>query len=224
MSYEVKILATEMLNHNVKRFRVEKPAGFEFEPGQATELALPKAGDLADEKRPFTFTSLPADPDLELTIKIYPDHEGVTDRLQSYDVGDVFEIGDAWGAITHQGPGIFLAGGAGVTPFIAILRSLHDSDELDGCELWFSNQTPRDAFLEAEFREMLGDRLRLLYTAEADAKGEIQRIDRNLLKSEIVNFEQNFYICGPDKMVEELSEALESLGVDGRRIVTEDFG
>ncbi|WDR00201.1 hypothetical protein PSC71_05305 [Devosia sp. J2-20] len=39
-------------------------------------------------------------------------------------------MGDAWGTIQYQEPGTFIAGGAGVTPFIAILRDLQAKDTL----------------------------------------------------------------------------------------------
>jgi ferredoxin-NADP reductase len=39
-SYTVKILETEFVTHDVKRFRVEKPDGCEFKPGQATEVTI----------------------------------------------------------------------------------------------------------------------------------------------------------------------------------------
>lgn len=223
MNYSVNILETEMLNHNVKRFRTKKPAGFEFEPGQATDLVLSKEKDLAKEKRPFTFTSLPEDSWLEFTIKMYPDHEGVTDRLLQYEAGDVFQISDAWGAINYRGPGVFLAGGAGITPFLSILRAHQETGELDECELWFSNKTAEDVFLEDELRSMLGDRLSLIFTdheADPDATGPI---DHDYLENNISNYKQYFYICGPDQMVEDLSAELESLGVSHSRIVTEDF-
>ena len=69
----VKILSVEFITHDVKRFTVEKPKNYSFTPGQATEVSLNKPG-LKDEKRPFTFTGLNDDPNLEFTIKIYSDH------------------------------------------------------------------------------------------------------------------------------------------------------
>ena len=53
----VKILAADFVTHNVKRFRVEKPAEYYFTPGQATDLAINSIG-LETELRPFTFTCL----------------------------------------------------------------------------------------------------------------------------------------------------------------------
>ena len=78
--HTVKILKAEYITHDVKRFAVEKPAGFTFVPGQATELSI-KRPELEGEKRPFTFTSLNEWDYLEFVIKIYRDHKGVTNAL-----------------------------------------------------------------------------------------------------------------------------------------------
>ena len=53
--YPVKILEASYINYNVKRFVVEKPEGFTFVPGQATEVALDLPG-WKDKLRPFTPT------------------------------------------------------------------------------------------------------------------------------------------------------------------------
>ena len=88
--------------HNVKTFRVTKPDGFLFVPGQATDLSLKKEG-WEDNKHPFTFTSLPNDAHLEFTIKMYDNPNGLTHQLKSVQRGDEFEISDAWGAIEYKG-------------------------------------------------------------------------------------------------------------------------
>jgi ferredoxin-NADP reductase len=67
----VKVLRTELVTHNVKRFVVEKPDGYTFVPGQATDIAINKPG-LENELRPFTFTCLPSADYLEFMIKMYP--------------------------------------------------------------------------------------------------------------------------------------------------------
>src|SRR4051812_29826259 len=133
----VKILDIKKVTHNVKQFRLHKPEGYEFVPGQATEVSINKPG-WKDERRPFTFTSLNDDAFLEFTIKIYNDHKGVTNELDSLKVGDEMIVHDVWGAISYQGPGCFIAGGAGITPFIAILRQLKKKDLVEGNILFFS--------------------------------------------------------------------------------------
>ena len=215
-----------MLNHNVKRFRTDKPDGFTFEPGQATELSLPREKDLADDKHPFTFTSLPEDSWLEFTIKIYPEHEGLTDRLRKYGKGDVFEIGDAWGAITYKGPGLFLAGGAGVTPFLAILRKLDEQGELDGNALWFSNKKSEDVFLADELRARLGDNPKNRHDrkptwTEKNDKGRWRSYDyEELIKRDKINLdifwlkdealEESANLPPPEAIAAEIVEDLEA--------------
>jgi ferredoxin-NADP reductase len=44
--------------------------------------------------------------------------------------GDQLIIRDVWGAITYKGKGVFIAGGAGITPFISIFRDLSARNEL----------------------------------------------------------------------------------------------
>ena len=220
MAQTVKILATEMLNHNVKRFTTERPQGLNYTPGQAVLVEIP---EMKEEKRPFTFTGLLTAPELEFTIKLYHDHHGVTDHLTDYKPGDTLKFGNPWGAIKYQGTGTFMAGGAGITPFLAILRNLHKGGRLDGNALWFSNKTVKDIFLEKELREMLGDRLRLLITREPSTCHENARIDKKYLKAQARNFDQHFYLCGPEKMVKELSTALRELGATTEKVVTEDL-
>src|ERR1700722_19582884 len=116
MEYIVRIIGIREVTHDVKSFRFEKPAGYQFIPGQATDVSINKPA-WKEEKRPFTFTCLNEDPYLEFTIKRYSDHHGVTDQLHQLGPGDELIIRDVWGAIAYNVPGYFFAGGAGITPF-----------------------------------------------------------------------------------------------------------
>lgn len=120
----VKILSIESVTHNVRQYNIEKPNGYHFIPGQATEVAI-NLPEWKNERRPFTFTSLNDWDHLQFTIKSYSDHNGVTNQLGQLKAGDELILHDVWGAIQYKGEGTFIAGGAGVTPFIAIFRQLH---------------------------------------------------------------------------------------------------
>lgn len=213
MPTRVKILKTEMVTHNVRHYRVEKPKGYNFGPGQATEVSIDKPG-WENEKRPFTFTSLQGEDTLEFTIKSYRDHPGVTNALWGCEGGDHLLLRDVWGTIQYQGRGTFIAGGAGVTPFIAILRNLNAKGGLAGNRLIVSNQTEKDIILRDEFEAM--DGLDTLWTVTNDARSKLlqERIDTDFLKAHIDDFSQHFYLCGPDAMVADLRQSLEQLGAD----------
>lgn len=213
MPTRVKILKTEMVTHNVRHYRVEKPKGYSFGPGQATEVSIDKPG-WENEKRPFTFTSLAGEDTLEFTIKSYRDHPGVTNALWGCEAGDHLLLRDVWGTIQYQGRGTFIAGGAGVTPFIAILRNLNAKGGLAGNRLIVSNQTEKDIILRDEFEAM--DGLETLWTVTNDPKSKLlqERIDSDFLRQQVKDFSGRFYLCGPDAMVKDLRSALEKLGAD----------
>jgi ferredoxin-NADP reductase len=220
MPHVVPIKQVEPVTHDVRRFTVQKPEGYRFEPGLATLVSIDRP-QWEKEKRPFTFTSLNDWPDLELTTKIYPDHHGVTEQLGALEVGDRLLIEDPWGTIQYKGPGTFIAGGAGVTPFIAILRALARDGRLAGNTLLFSNKTARDIILRDEFEAMDGLRCVFTVTDEHDPTLENRLIDRAFLEDKVTDFDQHFYVCGPDPMVAALKEHLAALGAKADAVVFE---
>jgi len=205
---------------NVKSFRLEKPKGYDFVPGQATELSINKEG-WKEEKRPFTFTALEEQPYLEFTIKRYPDHHGVTDQIHQLKVGDEVILRDVWGTIQYKGTGYFIAGGAGITPFIAILRRLHKDNKLTGNTLFFSNNEQVDIIYESEFRDMLGDNAVFILTKENKPGYLKDYINKDFLQKHVDDFKKNFYICGPDAMVKDIIDTLNELGAPTDTVVFE---
>ncbi|MCD7058691.1 FAD-binding oxidoreductase [Pelagibacterium xiamenense] len=220
MTYKITINSVEPVTHNVRRFRLEKPEGFHFEPGQATDVAIDKDG-WRENKHPFTFTSLNDWSELEFTTKIYPERNGVTDQLGKLQPGDHLLIEEPWGTIQYKGAGTFIAGGAGVTPFIAILRQLEKDGTLEGNTLLFSNRTEDDIILKNEFELMGG--LRTIHTlTDEDKPGyEHGRIDRAMIEKHVRDFSQHFYVCGPDAMVDDIKAILADLGAKTESVVFE---
>jgi ferredoxin-NADP reductase len=219
-NYIVSLREIIKRTHNVNSYRVDKPRGFEFEPGQATDLSLRIPGWEA-EKRPFTFTSLPQESYLEFTIKSYDDHDGVTHHLHSLKPGDQFEISDAWGAIHYDGEGVFIAGGAGVTPFIAILRNLFHKGKIGNNRLFFSNRTESDIILRSEFEQMLGRNFINVITEDRKSQLYKGRIDKSFLQKNAGPFSQHFYVCGPDPFNEAILQSLKELGANAESLVFE---
>jgi ferredoxin-NADP reductase len=220
MDHTVKIISATNLTHNVKRFVVEKPEGFQFTPGHATDMSINKKG-WEDNNHPFTFTCLNDEPYLEFTIKIYTNPQGVTYHLNQLVAGDQLIISDPWGAIEYKGPGYFIAGGAGITPFIAILRQLYKDGKIGDNVLFFSNKTDQDIILKDELEVMLANNAHFTITSQKDSKYDKRRIDADFLKTEVKDFKKHFYVCGPDEMVNEISETLGKLGAKTDSVVFE---
>ena len=220
MEYQVKILQINQITHDVKEFITEKPEGYSYIPGQATVVSINKPG-LEKEKRPFTFTSLNQEKNLGFTIKIYPEKHGVTDSMDELREGDQLVINDPWGAIRYKGPGYFIAGGAGITPFIAILRSLKKEGLVDGNMLFFSNKTRKDIILEKELQSILGDQVIFTLTREKDPSYHYGRIDEVFLEKHIHDTHKHFYVCGTPEMTDEINQVLLKLGASSDSVVFE---
>ncbi len=218
----VKILSTENVTHNVRRFTLTKPESYQFKAGQATDIVI-NLPEWKEERRPFTFTSLNDWDHLEFTIKIYADHDGVTNELGKLKAGDELILHDVFGAINYKREGVFIAGGAGITPFIAIFRQLQKDGKLGNNKIIFSNKTSKDIILKDEFEKMLGNNFINTLTNEKTEKYDNRKIDKDYLKEKIKNFSQYFYICGPDAMIEGIGKDLQQLGVDKDKIVIEQF-
>jgi ferredoxin-NADP reductase len=217
----LNIKSIEKITPNVLRIRTSKPEGLEFKPGQATELFIKKES-WVDEGRPFTFTSLPENSDLEFVIKTYPSHNGVTEELLELEAGDQLLQNKVFGNIHFRGEGTFIAGGAGLTPLIAILRDRgrHGGNEKN--TLIFSNKTSGDIILKEELEGMLGERfINILSDEEADNFSH-GHIDKDFLKRHIVTLNQKFYVCGPKAMIESVVNDLQALGVQDEHIIVDE--
>lgn len=209
--YPLKILDTDYLTHNVKRFVVEKPAGFSYIPGQSTHLAVNLPG-WEDQWRSFTFTSLNSWNYLEFIIKIYDDHQGVTQQLGKLNAGATLLMKDVFGTINYKGPGIFLAGGTGITPFIAIFRALYHSGNMRNIGLLYSNHYHEDVILQEELTQMLGRGYVDFFSKEGVIGFGEKRINRKFLVETIGDFDKRFYVCGPETFVNDISNYLVELG------------
>ncbi len=209
------------VTHDVNRYVFSRPKGMDFEPGQAIEMAIQKDG-WRDEGRPFTFTSLPSDADLEFVIKSYPDHNGMTKELAKLTPGDEVTLDGPFGAITDQGPGVFLAAGAGITPFIPILKKRAADHKIEDSTLIFSNKTEKDIIMRGTWEAMEGLHTIFAVTDEKTSDFHHGRIDKAFLKQEIKDFDQKFYLCGPGGFVDAMRDALRDLGAKDDSIITEE--
>ena len=223
MPHNLTLRSIRPITHDVNELTFDRPDGFDFKPGQATDFALDRDG-WRDEKRPFTFTSLPDAEHLQFTIKAYPSHDGVTEQIGKMDGGEQVIIEDPWGAIEDKGPGTIIAGGAGLTPFLSILRARQAKDgTLEGYRLIFSNSCEKDIILREELESMPGLKLDLLLSDE-DVDGTYHgQVDADYLDQAEIDFSGRFYLCGPPPMEEDLSTLLKARGVADGRLVHEEW-
>src|SRR5699024_2159546 len=213
------------INHltpDVLKIVTEKPVGLEFIPGQAADISINQP-DWKDEIRTFTFVSLPEDQELEFNIKTYPDHKGMTNQLLSLKPGDELVIADVYGDIKYKGTGLFIAGGAGITPFKAILKTLERENKLGNNKLLFANNTKADIIWKEGFEKMLGENLINVISKEEVHGYEHGYVTADIIKKYADADTEYYYLCGPPPMMDAVEKTLSDLGIDEEHIVKEGF-
>jgi ferredoxin-NADP reductase len=218
----VKIESIDNITHDVLRIVTEKPMRYTYTPGQATEISINKEG-WKDKKNPFTFTGLPQDNYLEFIIKTYPSHEGMTNELLHLKTNDELIIHEVFGSISYKGEGVFIAGGAGVTPFISIFRDLESKQEIGNNKLLFANKTKDDIILEEEFVKLLGNNFVTILSDEKLPSHAHGYITKDFIQANSGGINKLFYLCGPPPMMEAIEKQLSDLDVADESIIKEVF-
>lgn len=216
------LLMSGFVNHDTKRLVIERPDDFTFEPGQGTELMI-DCDPWKGQGHPFTPTSLPADRVLEFMIKRYDHSDGFTRTLHTLEAGARLLVGDAFGTITYHGPGIFIAAGAGITPFLAIFRSIDAQGKtIKGVhKLLYSSKYEGDLICELELKHYLGNDAVFTFTRHQEPGHPARHIDAAFIEANMTDADQYFYVCGPEGFVESVNADLLSLGVAEDRLVYE---
>ena len=218
----VKIQSVDKVTHDVLKIVTEKPKKYAFKPGQATNVSINKNG-WKDKKNPYTFTCLPEDNYLEFIIKIYKSHKNITNELSHLKINDELILHEIFGAISYKGQCVFIAGGAGITPFISIFRDLESKNEIGDNKLIFANKTKNDIILEKEFKALLGTNFINILSDEKVEGYPNGHITKDFIHANSTGINKLFYLCGPPPMMEAIEKQLTDLNVDKKSIITEKF-
>lgn len=222
MSHLVKIKSIKHLTHDVLHVVAQKPEGLVYTPGQAVDISVNKP-EWEKVKSCFTLTSLTDSNNIEFVIKTYPSRDRVTNQLLHVKPGDEIFVYKPFGSIKYKGEGIFLAGGAGITPFIAILRQLAKINKLGNNKLIFANKKVEDIIMKDWFENALGSNFVNVLSDEKRDGYKRGYINAEMIKELVDDNTKYYYLCGPKPMMKAVEEQLDLLGVDKGMIVKEEF-
>ena len=170
MVYTVKLLKKEQVASGTMAFHFEKPAGFEFKPGQNCDWTLvnPPEIDAEGTTRTFSIVSAPFEPDIVITTRM---RDTAFKRvLGNLPLGAEISMKGPAGSFTLHNdtekpasatsesapagrPAVFLAGGIGVTPFMSIIRDSRRTPNPVPITLFYSNRRVEDAPFLTELEE-----------------------------------------------------------------------
>ncbi|WP_442680897.1 ferredoxin reductase [Sphingomonas sp. ASY06-1R] len=205
--------------------------------GQHVDLRL-TAEDGYTTQRSYSIASAPtADARIELTVDAVPDGEVSSFLHDELRVGDLIELRGpigryfAWSEAHDHGL-LLVAGGSGIVPLMAILRSRAQAGATEPARLLYSSRTVDDIFYQAELDRLVAraDGFTLTHTLTRRAPtrwpGERGRIGRVMLARHhfVPEGRPDIYVCGPTPFVETVAEHLVAMGHSAGRIRTERFG
>ena len=234
--YKIKLKGRNEVASGTMAFHFEKPPGFNFLAGQASDFTLPNPPENDDEGNKRSFTLACAPYENEITIATRMRDTAFKRSLKRIDLGTELELDGPWGELTlHEDtktPAVFLTGGIGITPVRSIvLQATHDKLP-HRIFAFYSNRTPQDApFLdELNAAQKANSNFSLIATmTEIGAspntwKGETGYIDEAMLKKHLSDLQQPiYYISGPPEMVSAMQKLLKKAGVNDANIRTEEF-
>jgi len=117
--FSTPLLARQWLTDNTIELRLERPAEFDFNPGQYIRLSH------ADLERDYSLASGPHDPELRLIVRVFPQGR-VSTILSTITDGTPLSFVGPMGYFIFQASDrtpVFVATGTGVAPFVAMSRA-----------------------------------------------------------------------------------------------------
>jgi predicted ferric reductase len=169
------------------------------------------------EYHPYTLSAMAPDGSLSIGIKALGD---CTRHLQSVQPGVAVRVQGPFGnflAERNQGPGLWIAGGIGITPFLAVLRS---GPLPQAVRLIYLHRHAEAAFL-AELRA-LAVQQPLLCLQVITSGDELPNLDA-VLPSAAELAVLACYLCGPQGLVGAAIKVLKKRGVSRQNIHFERF-
>jgi len=204
--------------------------------GQHLDVRL-TAADGYSASRSYSIANATQGDRVELTVEELQDGEVSPYLAEGIGVGDPLEVRGPIGGWfvwrpAQLEPVQLIAGGSGVVPLMAMIRSRALSGSRAPFRLLYSARSP-DAIIycdELMMRAMDGDGIAITFAyTRMIPEGwprPPRRIDAALLTEATIPAEQkpSCYVCGPTPFVEAAANLLVAAGHDADRIKTERFG
>lgn len=196
------------------------PSGAPYaQAGQFVLAAFPSLGRKAGcgEFHPFTLSAIGPDGGLALGIKALGD---CTRQLQSIEPGAEVRLQGPFGHFLEDidGPVLWVAGGIGITPFVAALRG---AVRARAVTLLYLHREGPDAPYAKELQE-LAARQPELRLQIVDTGPSVPDLGPLLPPAEALHG-HHCHVCGPTALVDAVRRLLEARGVSAPRIHTERF-
>lgn len=210
---------------------------YQFIAGQYINLKLTLDGE--EVRRAYSICSSPNSDELRIAIKSVKNGHFSKFANENIKVGDLLEVSPPEGRFTFE-PNVdkqknyaAFAAGSGITPVMSILKSVLENEPKSTFVLVYGNKTPSDTIFQSEIHE-----LQLKYVgrffvhyvySQVNIENELfGRIDKSAVnfvlnnKHKEITFDK-FYLCGPEEMINLVSNVLAAHNITDKNIKFELF-
>jgi predicted ferric reductase len=233
--YEVVEVTPE--TPNVTTVKLAPPTGqgrYDYLPGQFQFITFHcEDPEVPVEEHHWTISSTPTEEgSVTSTIKASGDFSAKVPKIRPGDTADVVAPYGRFSYVLHphEKSLVMIAGGIGITPIMAMIRHMRDTEADGEVLLLYANRTEQDIIFRKELEEIASSghpRLSVVHVLsrpDESWQGPSGHIDAEVIAQHVGQVEgKAFYVCAPAKMTDAVTGALLRLGVPATRIHTERF-
>lgn len=210
---------------------------FLFKQGQ--NITIKKKIDGEEIRRSYSICSCPLDNELRVAVKKVYDGSFSTFANQKLKQGDVLDVLPPTGTFftevnrSNKKKYVFFAAGSGITPVISIIKTILRMEPESRVTLVYGNRNVLSIIFKEDLEALKDKHLQrfrvyhILSRERTESTINYGRIDADKCRqlSRLINLASvdEFFICGPEKMLFAITEFLETNGIDKRKIHFELF-
>ena len=210
---------------------------YQFKQGQYITLKLKFNGE--EIRRSYSLCSSPYDKELRVAIKEVNGGKASTFINRELKVGDNVDVMTPMGSFhtilsgVNKKHYVLLAGGSGITPMMSILKSILYIEKQSSITLFYANKNEESTIFKSELDSISNQfpALKIIYIFD-QPQSEISALQTGIITKDkalalIENFgnvtADEYFICGPGAMMENIKSTLDSLKISKEKIHIEYF-
>jgi len=212
---------------------------YQFKQGQYITVKLTVNGE--ELRRSYSICTSPySEKELRVAVKEVQDGRASTLMNRTWKVGDTVEVMTPMGNFSSVLSGnnkknyVLFAGGSGITPMMSILKSVLYIEKQSNVTLVYANRDEDSVIFSTEIQKIASenaDRVKVLNVYD-NPKTQVSDLQKGLLsvdrvKAIVENYggvnADEYFICGPGPMMENIKQALEGLKIAKEKIHIEYF-
>ena len=215
----------------------ELKSAYQFIAGQYINLKLILDG--SEIRRAYSICSSPNSEELRIAIKSVKNGTFSKFANDNLKIGDIIEVAQPEGNFTFEPNSdkqknyAAFAAGSGITPVLSILQSVLENEPNSSFVLVYGNKTPSDTMFHSQLHDLQLKYVGRFFVHYVYSQAKLDNELFGRIEKATVNFVLNnkhkekefdkFYLCGPEEMINLVSNVLKEHNVADKNIKFELF-